>query len=84
MSHETERKAQIRNKRKNAQKLDIRQSISEEQFCRIINSVKNNHFVPSRKKAALVLLYITGLKISNLLVLKLYNIDELFNKYSKL
>lgn len=38
--------------------------------------------MPSRKKAALVLLYATGLRISNLLLLKLHNIDDLFNKGS--
>ena len=47
-----------------------------------VNSVKNEHYVPSRKKAALILLYITGLRVSNLLLLKIHNIEDLFEKGS--
>ena len=49
-AHQRERKEQIKEKRKNAQKSNIRDSISGEEFYHIIHSIKNNHFVSSRKK----------------------------------
>lgn len=82
MRKERERKELLKDKRKNAQKLNTRDSLNEDEFFHILDSVKNNHYVPSRKKAALILLYITGLRISNLLVLKVHHINELFEKGS--
>ena len=82
MRKERERKEVIRNKRKKAQKQNLRDSISEDEFFHILKSVKKDHFVPSRRKAGLILLYITGLKRSNLLLLKIHKIDQLFDKGS--
>ena len=56
-AHQRERKEQIKEKRKNAKKSNIRDSISGEEFYHIIHSVKNNHFVSSRKKVAIVMPY---------------------------
>lgn len=82
MREERERKQLLKDKRVNAQKLQKRDSITEDEFFHILDSVKNDHFVPSRKKAALILLYVTGLRISNLLLLKIHHINDLFDKGS--
>ena len=82
LNQERERKEVIRNKRKKAQKQNLRDSVTEDEFFHILKSVKKDHFVPSRRKAGLILLYITGLKRSNLLLLKIHKIDQLFDKGS--
>lgn len=67
-------------KRQNATKQLLRDSISPDDFQYILNSVKSNGFVGSRKKTAFLLLYCTGLRVSNLLSLTLNHITELLDK----
>ena len=57
-------------KRETAITQRLRDSINEDEFHTIMQLVKQNGFVASRKKAALFLLYVTGLRVSNLLKLK--------------
>lgn len=67
-------------KRKHAQRQLIRESVTEHEFHAILDMVKHNHFVASRKKTALILLYVTGLRVSNLLKLTIQNIEDFLNK----
>lgn len=62
---ETEQK---REKRKNAVKAPIRGTIEEEEFFFILGLVKHNNFVGALKKSGIILMYLTGLRVSNLLV----------------
>ncbi len=82
MKEERERKQLLKDKRSNAKKLQLRESITEDEFFLILDSVKNDHFVSSRKKAALILLYLTGLKVSNLLLFRIDHVNDLFDKGS--
>ena len=66
-------------KRKNAIAQNIRDSVNEEEFKGILDLVKANSFVASRRKTALLLLYVTGLRVSNLLVLKIKHIKDLLD-----
>lgn len=71
---------QRKEKRQNARKQIIRDSISPDDFQFILNSVKFNGFVPARKRTAFILLYSTGLRVSNLLALSINHIKELLDK----
>ena len=66
-------------KRKSAITQNIRDSVTEEEFKGIIDLVKANTFVASRRKTAFLLLYVTGLRVSNLLVLIIKHIKELLD-----
>jgi site-specific recombinase XerD len=59
---------QKREKKKNAIKAPIRETLEEEEFFFILELVKHNNFVGARKKSAIILMYLTGLRVSNLLV----------------
>lgn len=67
-------------KRQNATKQLLRDSISPEEFQYILDLVKNNGFVAARKRTALLLLYCTGLRVSNLLFLTVNHVNELLDK----
>lgn len=67
-------------KKKNAIPQTIRDSITEKEFKETLQIVKQNHFVASRKKAALLLLYVTGLRVSSLLKIKIKHIEEFLKK----
>lgn len=69
-----------KHKRKTAQKRALRESIAPEEFVCIINHIKAKGFVPSRKRAAFILLYCTGLRVSNLLALSINHVRELMDK----
>ncbi len=72
-------------KRKNAKKLPLRDTISLEDFKFILTIVKGRNGVLQRKRAALILLFLTGLRVSNLLIFKVYNAFELLDKgYTKI
>ena len=60
---------QKREKRKNAVKAPIRETLEEEEFFFILGLVKFNNFVGAVKKSGIILIYLTGLRVSNLLVL---------------
>ena len=67
-------------KRKNIKSQALRDSINEAEFTTTLQSIKQNHFVPSRRKAALILLYVTGLRVSNLLKFKVKHINDFLDK----
>ena len=78
-----ETRLQVQNrkmKRQNAKKQPLRDNLLPDEFQSILDSVKLSGFVPSRKKTALILLYYTGLRVSNLLLLSVHNIRELMEK----
>jgi len=51
----------------NATKAPIRETIQEDDFFFILDLVKHSNFVGGRKKSAMILMYLTGLRVSNLL-----------------
>ena len=51
----------------NATKTPIRETIQEDDFFFILGLVKHSNFVGGRKKSAMILMYLTGLRVSNLL-----------------
>lgn len=73
-------KAERALKRKNTITQKMRDSVDEEEFKTILEIVKQNHFVASRRKTALLLLYVTGLRVSNLLKFEIKHIQELLDK----
>lgn len=77
-------KAQIgaeerKEKRQNAIKQLLRDSITPEEFQSILDLVKTVAFVSARKRTALLLLYCTGLRVSNLLAFSVKHIRELLD-----
>ena len=58
-------------KRKSAATQHIRDSVTEQEFRGILELIKQNTFVASRRKTAFLLLYVTGLRVSNLLKLRI-------------
>lgn len=67
-------------KRKNANSQKMRDSMNENEFKGILELVKPNNFVASRKKTALLLLYVTGLRVSQLLKFQIKHIQQLLDK----
>ncbi len=55
-------------------KKKLSQVITSREFHEIINCIKENSYIGARKRVALVLLYLTGLRVSNLL---LFNVNKL-------
>lgn len=71
---------QKKEKRKNAVKAPIRETIEEEEFFFILGLIKYNNFVGARKKSAIILMYLTGLRVSNLLVLTVRHAMQLLEQ----
>lgn len=71
---------QRRNKRKNAIKAPIRETIDEQEFLQILELVKRQSFVGARKKCGMIILYLTGIRVSNLLVFSVRHTKELLEK----
>lgn len=71
-------------KRNKAKKAPQRESISLEEFKSMLNhrSLQKRSYGARRKKAALLLLYITGLRISNLLNFSVKNMQQMLDKGS--
>jgi len=67
-------------KRKNATNQKLRDSVNEKEFQGILELVKQNHFVASRRKTAFLLLYVTGLRVSTLLKFKIKHVQDLLNQ----
>lgn len=67
-------------RRQNAQKQVLRDSINPQDFKYIIDSIKTNGFISARKRTAFILLYSTGLRVSNLLALSINHIKDLIDK----
>lgn len=73
-------KAERALKRQNAISQKMRDSVNENEFKSILEIIKQNHFVASRRKTALLLLYVTGLRVSNLLKFQIKHVQELLDK----
>lgn len=71
---EKEKKAE---KLKNAKKRPSRDVLEFEEFIGLLNTIDNNSYCNLRRKAAFLILYTTGLRVSNLLIFKVKNIKEL-------
>lgn len=70
----------LKMKRRMAKKRDIRQTVSPTDFSHIISLVSGRTGAKERRRLAICLLYLTGLRVSNLLVLQVRNIKELVEK----
>lgn len=77
---EKEEKEQRKLKKKQTKKQEIRQTVSSEEFKVIITLVKGRGNAKPRRRLALVLLFLTGLRLSNLLLFKVAHGNELFEK----
>lgn len=64
-------------KRKNRVPQSTREIVTEREFGEILRMIEQNNFVASRKKGAILLLYVTGLRISHLLKIKIQNMQQL-------
>ncbi len=47
-------------KRNHAKKVQLRETVEENEFDMILDLVKQNNFVGARKKTAIMLMYLTG------------------------
>lgn len=72
----------LKQKRKLAEKLPLRDIITLKEFEKILQHMKTTHqgFAQARRKVALILLYLTGLRVSNLLVLNVKHIKAFLQK----
>lgn len=77
---EKQEKELIKLKKQQAKKLPLRDTIDPAEFYEILKMVEGKPFVKERKTLALILLYLTGLRVSNLLVFNVINGKELFEK----
>lgn len=77
---EKEEKELLKLKKQQAKKLPLRDTINPEEFHFIISNVDGKPFVKERRTLALVLLYLTGYRVSNLLLLNVRNLKELMEK----
>lgn len=75
-----ESKALSKLKRANAKRQPLREALTLEQFETLLTYVEGHSYKASRIRIALILLYYTGLRVSNLLVLKLFHIQELLHE----
>lgn len=71
------KKEALKLKRLSAKKLKIRDAITPSEFASILDSVEGTSYKASRIRVGLVLIYLTGLRVSNLLKLKVHHIDNL-------
>lgn len=71
------RKEALKLKRLSAKKQQIREAITPSEFASILDEVEGTSYKASRIRVGLVLIYLTGLRVSNLLKLKVYHIDNL-------
>jgi len=77
---EDEKKEALRLKRKESKKQSLRATISVSEFSGILNLVTGrSESIKSRRRLSLALLFLTGLRVSNLLVLTVSNVEELFS-----
>lgn len=51
------------NKGKNALQAPIRETINEDEFIQILEIVKHSSFVGARKKCAMIIMYLTGVRV---------------------
>ena len=67
-------------KKKQAKKQELRQTVSPQEFEHIITLVKGRGNAAPRRRLALVLLFLTGLRVSNLLLFKVQHAADLMEK----
>lgn len=80
LKKEREDKLLKKQRKKNAQKLPLRETIDLADFERILLLVRGRAGAKERRRFALVLLYLTGLRVSNLLLFNVAHAMELFDK----
>lgn len=80
LKEEKEIKEALKLKKQQAKKLTLRDTVSPEDFYFIIKKTNGKSFIKERKILAFVLLYLTGLRVSNLLLLNKRHIIELMSK----
>ena len=69
----------VKLKRQLARKLPVRDSLTWEDFETVLELVKGDGYVACRTRIALILLYYTGLRVSNLLLMKVFHYEELLS-----
>ena len=74
---EREERASAKLKRQLARKLPVRDSLTWEDFETILSLVEGDVYVACRTRIAFILLYYTGLTVSNLLLIKVVHYEEL-------
>ena len=74
---EREEKIGSRLKRQLARKLPVRDSLTWGEFESVLELVEGDGYVVCRTRLALILLYYTGLRVSNLLLMKVFHYEEL-------
>ncbi len=72
-----EKKALAKQKRDLSTKLPLRDTISRADFDVVISLVKKHRFSKARRRLALALLYLSGLRVSNLRLLSVKNVKTL-------
>lgn len=72
-----EKKALAKQKRDLSTKLPLRDTISRADFDVVISLVKGHRFSKARRRLALALLYLSGLRVSNLRLLSVKNVKTL-------
>jgi site-specific recombinase XerD len=72
-------KQELKEKRRLRKKKELRETISPTDFSIIISLAQGNSFANCRLRVSLVLLYVTGLRISNLLKFKVSDAKRLFD-----
>lgn len=65
-------------KRSLAEKLPLRDVVSSIEFSSILELIKGDRFSNCRRRLCLVILYITGLRVSNLLIFNVKHLKDLF------
>lgn len=80
LKKEREEKQFKKQRKKEAQKLPLRDTIDLADFERIILLVRGRAGAKERRRLAFVLLYLTGLRVSNLLLFSVAHARELFEK----
>src|SRR3569623_58194 len=80
LKKEREDKLLKKQRKKNAQKMPLRETVDLADFERILLLVRGRAGAKERRRLALVLLYLTGLRVSNLLLFTVAHARELFEK----
>lgn len=76
---EREERISVKLKRQLVRKLPVRDSLTWEDFETVLGLVKGDGYVACRTRIALIILYYTGLRVSNLLLMKVFHYEELLS-----
>lgn len=78
---ELQTKAQRKEARSNAAKSQLRQAVDREEFNTIVRGIKaKSAYIKARRTTALYIMYLTGLRVSNLLTLNAGQLRQLLSK----